>query len=235
MDGDTTDSILRFSHWYNQRLIALPRLGDTVETLYERIFSDKLIGKAPRVYVLDDAETWLPESWGFWIDTNGDSRPQSDNGILNLKILSNNEPDPAGVVYSQDSYFINWLEERFIPLVQTLYQYGYGLSQTKNVGDMVTDIRNVKEEIKEFEDVIKELYSASYDHQVESFDEWIALFYNGTTNKEDWYKRMEGWVDKGEVKEGWVNKIEAWVLALQDRVRQIDSDLDRCSARGPWE
>ena len=231
MDGDTTDCIHYFSQWYNDRLKALPRLGEIVQALYEKIFSPDIVGeKAPRIYVWENPQTWQAKEneYGFWIDTNGNNQPEPEQGSLRLAVLSDDEHDPAGVVYAHDIYFTDWLEQRFTPLVKELHLYGYGLSL--DLDDTLTQITKLKDEIKDFEKEMSGLYGATFDMKLESFDEWIALFYNGT-DKEDWFKRMQGWVDMIEGKPGQ----RGWIDILTERTGQINADFKDCSSPGPWE
>jgi len=229
MDGQTTgDCIHYFSKWYNDRLKALPRLGEIVQALYEKIFSHDLVGeKAPHIYVWEDPETWQAkkDEYGFWIDTNGNNQPEPEQGSLRLAVLSDDEHDPAGVVYAHDIYFTDWLEGGsgvgFTPLVQRLQQYGYGLSL--DLDDTLTKIRNLKDEIKDFEKELSKLYGATFESRLESFDEWILLFYDGT-DTEDWYDRMQNWL----------NIVEPWIPILETRTEEINECLDKCKGTGPF-
>lgn len=237
MDGQTTgDCIHCFSNWYNERLKALPRVGEIVEEFYKTMFSYKIGGKVPRIYVLEDPDTWLAvkDEYGFWIDTDKDGWVDLDaTGSLSMEIASNDPHDPRGVVYAHDIYVVRWdsqkktatgwLEEGFKPLVRELDQYGYGLSWY--LKDALTEISNLEFEVKDFQIELSKLYGATFDNRVESFDEWILLFYNDDPKKEDWYKRMQSWLDR----------VNSWIYTLSLRTRQINEDFQNCWSPGPWE
>lgn len=226
MDGDTTDCIHWFSKWYDDRLKALPRMGEIVQNFYEQTFSRDILGqKTPRIYVWENPRNWKPyeNQYGFWIDTWGrPNQPDPMQGSLRLAIRSDIQYDPQGVVYANDIYFVDWLEQRFEPLVENLYLYGYGISADLN--ETLTQIRNLRDEIKDIETELSELYGATFESRLESFDEWIKLFYNGTTDKQDWYKRMGNWL----------TIVESWILTLRVRTQQINDDLYKCWSPGPW-
>jgi hypothetical protein len=229
MDGDTTDKIHAFAKWYNDRLASMPRLGPIITQLYMEIFNRGIGGKAPRIYVLENPKTWkaTDNEYGFWIDTNGNLRPDPQQGSLRLEILSDNHQDPRGVIYAHDIYFIDWMQARFIPLVKRLDQYGYGLS--KNLDDLLDRINKFIEEVggsgdkPGFEDVIASLYGMPLDSQIQTFETWFPPLYNGSSNQ-DWYGRM------GE----WLNMVDGWISTLQVRTNQINQCVGSCEAPGPY-
>lgn len=246
MDGDTTDCVLWFAKWYNDRLKALPRLGEVVTYFYEKAFSRKLEGRAPRFYVWENPETWKAKieeepfefvHAGFWLDTNSSSKPEPDQGSLRLEGITDDHKDPQGVVYAHDIYFVEyvldpalneyrfmgWLEERFKPLVRKLHQYGYGLAADLNA--TIKDIGSLELQIKDFSKEMIELYGATYEARLESFDEWIKIFYNGDPAKQDWYKRMDRWL----------TRVNSWIDILNNRKDKINNCVESCWAPGPYE
>lgn len=250
MDGDKTDCISCFAYWYTERLESLPRKGDVVQAIYDALFFNPRLleeGKAPpnsgvklpRIYVKRNEETWKADSYGFWIDTNNNQLADPDESAdpqrkghltMDSTAYTDDPHNAAGVVYKHDIYFVDWLEQRFIPLVKRLHEYGYGLSPDldktlKDIEFLISgEESRQKGEIKEFEDGVAELYGTDFDSRLQSFEEWMAVFYNGT-KEQDWSDRMQEWI----------NKIEGWIVLLEEKRDRINDDLEKCSASGPYE
>jgi hypothetical protein len=239
MDGDTSDCIHWFAKWYNDRLAAMPTLGGVITDLYREIFNPDIAGKAPRIYVLENTETWraTEDEYGFWIDTDGNNRPDSWNkgccgagvpGSLKLQVVDDDPQKPEGVIYVHDIYFIDWMQQRFIPLLKKLNEYGYGLSA--DLDDLLDKIDKLIKEVggtedePGFEDVIASLYGTTYDGQIQTFETWFPPLYDGS-DKQDWYDRMQDWLDM----------VDEWISTLELRTDQINDCVGSCKAYGPYK
>jgi len=238
MDGDTADKIHAFAKWYNDRLAAIPHLEPVITQLYRAIFNRGIGGKAPRIYVLENPETWraTENEYGFWIDIYREGyvpgrrgtrdKPDPWQGSLRLELYSDDHKNPRGVLYAHDFYFIDWLQARFIPLVKRLDQYGYGLSG--DLDELLDQINKLTEEVRGgdgpgFEDVIASLYGMPLDSQIQTFEIWFPPLYNGSDNQ-DWYDRMGDWL----------NMVDGWISTLQTRTGQINQCVGSCEASGPY-
>jgi len=206
--------------------------------------------KGPLIYVWEDPETWkvkqtnynyygenAPEC-GFWINTidnnvplRPDPKPGTDprpeQGSLEFSVYSNavssDEPhDTNGVVYAYDIYFTNWLAQRFTSLVTRLYNYGYGFPEGLEATRF--NILKLEVEIAKFGKQLSHLYSATVEERIQSFDEWILPFYNGTSKK-DYCSQMQEWIDT----------VEEWIETLEDRTDAINECVRSCKAKGPYQ
>ncbi len=260
MNGDFTNCITCFSKWYNDRLIALPRVGDIVTRLYMAIFgigADGIHPPNPLIYVWEDPETWKAKTYttdflwwhhvnfvecGFWIDTinYGMVDPKREfigppldpfqGSLKGLDIASDDRHDTRGVVYAHDIYFNEWVTGRnFLTLLADLITYGYGIGKDDDIYRPIYDAYKLSSEINDFQNDLSKIYGVSYDSRVEAFDQWFPLFYNGDPDpkKQDWYKRMQGWLDIIEGPNGWIS-------TLTSRRDRINTDFDNCSAPGPY-
>jgi hypothetical protein len=171
------------------------------------------------------------------------------NGSAGIADQGNNWLRPntsSGIVYSHDIYFVDWLYgwqgdlssplsgfSGLYPLAAMLGSYGYGMydplgpynsvAATDSWGTIV-QIMKLAHEIKDFQKDVSELYGVSYEGRLDSFDQWIAIFYNPTDpTQEDWYHHMNTWVDIAS----------SWMMVLLTRQGQINRDLDSDSCAAP--